>query len=104
MSITLKVTPERLQEMSGEVTEQLNRIEKQFNEINNEISRTRSYWEGAASEAHMAQYDSMKDSISEIVKRLKSHPENLLKMAGLYTQTEAANEQIGLSLADDVIV
>ena len=104
MSITLKVTPETLQKMAGEISDQLTDMEKQFDEIESEISKSRNYWEGIASDTHMNRYNSMKGDISETIKRLRSHPANLLKMAGVYIETETANEQSALVLPDDIIV
>ena len=104
MGITLKVTPEILQKMSGEITDQLNDIQKRFDEIGQEIYKSRSYWEGSASEAHVEAYDSAKSDIEAAVRRLKSHPNNLLVMAGVYAETESENVQESLILSDDVIV
>ena len=46
----------------------------------------------------------MKDDIAEVIKRLKDHPVNLLKMAGIYTETEAVLTEVSQSLVADVIV
>lgn len=104
MAIVLKVTPEVLTRMASDIEKQIHDISNQFNMIESEISRTRSFWEGEASDTHKSQYDSLKDDINEAVKRLGSNPANLLQMAGLYTETENQMEAVSQSLSADVIV
>lgn len=104
MGIQLKVTPEVLRNMADDIEKELGDIENQFREIDSEISRTRSYWEGDASDQHKKQYDSLKSEIDESVKNLKNHPVNLLKMAGLYEETEDSAKQKAQELSADVIV
>lgn len=104
MGIVLKVTPEVLTRMADDIEKQISDIQNQFDSVDTEINKTRSYWEGDASDTHKAQYDSLKDEISEAVTRLKSQPVNLLKMAGLYEETESSAEEAAQSLSADVIV
>lgn len=104
MGIILKVTPEVLTRMADDIEKQISDIKNQFDAIDTEINRTRSYWEGDASDSHKNQYDSLKDEINEAVKNLKNHPVNLLQMAGLYTETEENLEAAAQSLSADVIV
>ncbi|MCD7884785.1 MAG: WXG100 family type VII secretion target [Lachnospiraceae bacterium] len=104
MAIVLKVEPNTLVRMAEDIESQLTDVQTQFSEVESAINATRSYWEGDASDAHKSQYDSLKDEISETIARLKNHPTNLLKMAGLYTETESELEALAESLAADVIV
>lgn len=104
MGIRLKVTPEVLTKMAGDIERQISDIQNQFRSIGADINQTRSYWEGDASDAHKSQYDSLKDEIDEAVMRLKNNPRNLLQMAGLYTDTENDLEAAAQSLSKDVIV
>lgn len=104
MAIVLKVTPEELNKAAGEIETQIKDIENQFAGVDTEISRTRSYWEGEASDSHKAQYDALKDEINEAVNRLKNHPVNLLRMAGIYQETETNVTEAAESLPQDVIV
>lgn len=104
MGIVLKVTPEVLTRMADDVEKQIVDIQNQFDSIDTDINKTKSYWEGDASDTHKTQYDSLKDEISEAVKRLKSQPVNLLKMAGLYEETEDHAEETAQSLSADVII
>ncbi|MCD8103784.1 MAG: WXG100 family type VII secretion target [Lachnospiraceae bacterium] len=104
MAIVLKVEPDTLVQMAEEIESQLNDIQNQFTQVESDINATRSYWEGEASDAHKSQYDALKEEISETLGRLKNHPTNLLKMAGLYTETESELEELAQTLAADVIV
>ncbi len=105
MGIVLKVTPEVLKRMAGEIEKEIGDISSQFSLIDADISRTRSYWEGEASDAHKSQYDGLKDEIHEAVSRLKSNPVNLLQMAGLYSETESDLQAVvQQTLSEDVIV
>lgn len=104
MGIILKVAPEELVRMAGDIEKQIADVEKQFMAIETEISRTKGYWEGDASDAHKAQYDALKDDLNQAVKRMKEHPVNLLRMAELYTETEDSAEETAQSLPEDVIV
>ena len=45
MGIVLKVTPEELIRMATDVETQLKTIKNQFDQMNSDISRTRSFWE-----------------------------------------------------------
>lgn len=104
MGIVLKVTPEVLTKMAEELQKQIDDIKLQFDVIDTEINRTRSFWEGDASDTHKNQYDALKDGIEESVRRLKNHPVNLLEMAGVYKETEAEAAAVTQSLLTDVIV
>ncbi len=104
MAIILKVTPESLSKMADEIESQLSDIQNQFTEVESEIHKTRAFWEGDASDGHQTQYESLKDEIGESISRLKNHPVNLLRMAGLYTETELAAKETSQILSADVIV
>lgn len=104
MAIVLKVTPEVLTQMAQDIESRIGNIKNQFAEIDNDITRTLTYWEGDASEVHKKQYDAMKGDIETSVKRLGEQPADLLQMAGIYTKTESELETVVQSLSADVIV
>lgn len=104
MGIILKVTPEVLERMADDIGRQITDIQNQFRTVDEKIGATRSFWEGDASDSHMNQYDALKDEIADAVKRLKSHPVNLLQMAGLYEENEERLKGEAQSLSADVIV
>lgn len=104
MSIELKVTPEVLEQKASNISAQIADIEKAFQEVGNLITSSRRYWEGDASEAHQNYYNSYKDDMTAIIKSLKERPDNLLKMAGIYKETEAGAKAVAETLSADVII
>ena len=95
MGIVLKVTPEELIRMATDVETQLKTIKNQFDQMNSDISRTRSFWDGEASDTHKSQ---------KARSRLEKRPTELLKMADLYKSTESAATEAAMTLSEDVIV
>ncbi len=102
-SITLKVTPAELKKKSGEITNSINSIEKDFQEIDKLITGTKKYWQGDASDQHIQSYMKMKEDLTKIVRRLREHPEDLEKMAGIYEEVESTVTQIANALPTDVV-
>ena len=103
MGIVLKVTPETLEKMSGDIQNKIQQIKSQFHEIESEINLL-GYWEGNASEVHKKQFDTLKPEMQEALDRLQRRPEELLKMAGLYQTTENTSKEATMSLSEDVII
>ena len=104
MGIVLKVTPEELIRMATDVETQLKTIKNQFDQMNSDISRTRSFCEGEASDTHKSQYDALAPEIQKALSRLEKRPTELLKMADLYKSTESAATEAAMTLSEDVIV
>lgn len=103
MAIVLKVKPEELKKRANGIEKSIDSIENQLEEIGKVIIGTKKYWEGDASDAHRKCYSAFKDDIPKIIKKLKSHPVELLQMANLYDETERANEQLSSKLPNNVI-
>lgn len=104
MGIVLKVTPNVLVRMANDIEKRIADVENLFGQMDSEISRTRFFWEGEASDLHSSQYEALKGEIGETTKRLSSHPQNLLTMAGLYSETETNAVAAAQSLKADVII
>lgn len=104
MGIVLKVEPEKLVNMADDIEQQLKQIEDQFKQIGENVRKTQGFWEGDASDVHKKQYDALEPEMQEILTKLKKRPEELLKMAELYKETETQTKETAMSLADDVIV
>lgn len=102
-SISLKVTPAELKKKSAEITKNINSIEKDFQEIDRLITGTKKYWQGDASDQHIKGYMKMKDDLTKIVNRLREHPTDLEKMAGIYEEVESSVTQIANALPTDVV-
>lgn len=104
MGIVLKVTPEELIKMAGDIESQLKNMQTQFREIQSEINKTHSFWEGDACDVHKSQYDAAVPTIQEAMEGLLKRPGELLKMAGIYVNTEDEAQETAMTLSEDVIV
>jgi len=102
-SITIKVTPEILQAKARSISDQISRIERELKTIGDQITASKNYWEGDASNTHQQKYKELQDDISRVIKELKANPTNLLTMAGLYSKTENELQGTANSLPTNVI-
>lgn len=102
--IQLKVSPDAMRAKAQEITDQASRIENSWNRIHDLIENSKSYWQGDASEYHRKYLKENDEDIKKMLKRLREHPEDLQKMAGIYVKAEAKAAQIASALPDDVIV
>lgn len=104
-NFTLRVTPAELKKKSGEFSDIIDKIERSFNQIEDIATRkTSGYWIGEAGDKDRSGYASYKDDIRFILKRLREHPDDLLKMAGLYTEAESDVLNKNTALKTDLIV
>lgn len=101
--IILKVSPEEMKKKAEKVQSQINSIKKDWNRIDEIIQKTRNYWEGDASVKHKNHKSMLEDDLSYVLKRLQEHPEDLLKMAGVYEESTQTAQKIANSLPNDVI-
>lgn len=103
MSIVLKVTPEQLINAANEITDQISNMKLAFQALDSEIMNSTSYWEGDASSLHQRNYKTIKNEIETILKVLVNRPDDLLKMADLYKETEKVNAEIAKSLPNNLL-
>ncbi|MBO5373337.1 MAG: WXG100 family type VII secretion target [Lachnospiraceae bacterium] len=102
--IHLKVAPDKLHSKADEISRQINQIQADWNNLSEIIKKTKSYWKGDASDLHQKYRDECEKEMLEILKRLKEHPTDLLKMAGIYEEAEDKAIQLAQSLPDEVIL
>lgn len=103
MAIHLKVSPDALVAKSGEISEQIADAERNWNKMKNLVKNTKLYWQGEASDVHQKSFSQLEGDGDQVLQRLKEHPEDLLKMADLYSETERQAQSIASSLPQDVI-
>lgn len=101
--INLKVTPAQLQQKAREVSEAVSKMKTDFNSLNTAINSTHHYWIGQAGDLHRRLYNDKVGDVNEVLQMLGRYPVDLLKMAGIYTQTEEQNKAVAASLSSDVI-
>lgn len=101
--VSVKVRPEVLVEKSQEVSASIRKLASCFDDLERIINRTSYYWIGEAGDMHRRIYQEQRDSVDEMMRRLKEHPEDLLTISRNYVQTEQAVEAIANQLSGDVI-
>ena len=102
--IQLKVSPQELKSKSGEIEKQIAYVEPNLNSINDVIKSTKSYWEGEAGDQYRKFLKDNDSEIQKILKRMKEHPTDLQKMAGVYDEAERKARQLAEGLSDQIIV
>lgn len=100
----LKVTPDVLKTQAQTIQNEIGVVEKQWSNIETLINRSKGYWEGEASQQHIKYYGEVKKPVKQVIKRLKEHPTDLLKMAGIYDTAEKEAAGLTNSLPDEVII
>ncbi len=104
MAIILKVTPEALQQKAEEVRANIQRLQVEFYDIQDIVSRTSGYWVGNSGDKARREFNRKKDDTDKVIRRFAEHPPELLAMAGIYTDTEQKIASEEKSLVTDVIV
>lgn len=102
MAVMLKVTPDELKNLASEITSEVANIKSYLRNIDQEVSGTQKYWRGDASSQHISKYDDIKPIADKTVEKLEAAPKDLLRIAGLYEETEETNSQMAMSLPVDV--
>lgn len=99
---TLKVTPEEMQSLAGEMRTEIGEIKKYLQLIGNEVNDMQAYWRGDASAKHVSNYQEIAPQGDTLIANLNTAPDDMLKIAGLYTETEEAIQQITATLPTDI--
>ncbi len=100
---TIKVSSETMVQQASAIQTAVNNIRQNLHNIGERVAQTRNYWEGEASNSHINTYNSeLKNQCDEILNRLFEHPNDLLKMAGIYEQTEKEDVENIVSLPQNI--
>lgn len=99
----LLVSTTQMKAKADEVSKLIEKYQKCYEEIEQKISGTQSYWIGEAAELHRKLFVDKKDDMDVMFRRLKEHPKDLLIMAGVYENTEIEINNMIMSLDGDVI-
>lgn len=103
-NIQLKVSPDVLRTKAEEISGQIQTIDNNWRRIYDLIQNSKSYWQGEASDYHRKYLKENDEETKKLLKRLREHPIDLQKMAGVYVEAEQQAVQIASALPDDVIV
>lgn len=104
MSIQLRVDPKDLIEKSAQVSEQIKKIKADYQEIETRMKNSKSYWNGLASDKARKEFEEVNKDFVNAIQRLEEHPDDLLKMAGVYKETEKKLIESNKKLKTDIIV
>lgn len=99
---TLKVSPDTLIRQADAIQKNVQLIRQHFDNINRRVNKSKNYWEGEASNLHVRTYSGINEQCGEIVKRLSEHPNDLLKMAGIYSENETKIVEESNSLQSNI--
>ena len=102
-SVAVKVSSEALVTQAEEVRRLGNDMKRRFEVLEDIMSKTKYYWLGEAGELHRKLYNEQKDAISQMLRRLMEHPDDLLMISGNYKAAESKNVQSASVLDADVI-
>ena len=103
MAIELKVTPQELKNAANDISNQIRSVEQAFAQVERAINDSASYWEGDAGDHHRKYYKEVRKEVDGILKLLKNRPDDLLKMAGLYEESERKNVSAANSLSGNIL-
>lgn len=101
--IQLKVSPDILKSQAAQITKEINAIERQWSNLKSTVQRSKSYWEGDASNTHQKFITQSNNDVDKVLRRLKEHPKDLLQMAKLYNEAEEKAKQMAGKLPEDII-
>lgn len=99
---TIKVSPEVMIQQADAIKGSINVIRQQFSAIEERVRHSSGYWEGEASSLHTTQFASIKETCEDVSQRLSEHPDDLLKMAGLYAESENKSAEEANSLMSNI--
>ena len=100
----IKVTPQRLVKISGEVDAKIKTLENALRDIDQQIRNSKKYWEGDANSTHIQTYQKKVDVINPALKRFRENTNDLRSIAGVYTQAEErAKQNVGALKVDQIV-
>ncbi len=89
--VAIKVKSDELVNTADALLIKINRASACCDELSRIIDRTSGYWIGEAGDFHRNMYNSQKDAINTMFRRLKEHPTDLKAIAGNYDIGEQKN-------------
>ncbi|MBQ9493762.1 MAG: hypothetical protein IJR54_08535 [Oscillibacter sp.] len=103
-AIQFVVSPEKLRITAEEMLDVLRNIRSRAARIGDISGRTRGYWQGDAGEEERTGYRACNEELVEAARRLERRSIALLKLGGLYQETENEAEGVNMKLNVDSIL
>ncbi len=101
--VELLVTPEQLTIASAEMSDSLNRMQINVDELDQIVRATENYWKGEAGDMYRDLFLKERENINLSITRLQEHPRDLIEIAGNYIDTEQILQSLAEELPADVI-
>ena len=100
----LKVTPERLEEASGEFKALAGQMSSLTSEMMSLVQSLKTVWQGEASDIYGEKFNSLQTDMDKLYRMVSEHSDDLAQMAEGYAQAESANTEKGGSMKNNIIV
>lgn len=101
--VEFKVSTEALKQKADEVSREICKMVDRFDEMEQIVNRTSYYWIGEAGDLHRKLYREQKETVDEMMQRLREHPNDLLMIAEGYISTERLTKEIANQLSGNAI-
>ena len=101
--IELLVRPDRLIEAAAEVSRLTHMLTADFDRMQTLVDRSSYYWLGETGREYRREFAQQKQETREILDRFRDYPDDLLRMAGLYEESERKNAQVFEGLPLDIL-
>lgn len=99
---TIKVSPEIMANQAQTIQSCVDNIRRHFESIDQKVKGAAAYWEGEAASLHLSTHNRIKKESDILTRKLSEHPNDLLKMAGIYRSGEQQNAQDAISLQNNI--
>lgn len=101
--VEILVQPDVLRQTADEVTSCIGQVETLFVSVQTTVGHTRHYWIGEAGDLHRKAFEEQMDDIDQILVRLREHPVDLLKIAGIYDETDTRQAEASSQMSSNLI-
>ena len=104
MEGTILVTPEQLESTATEFNNVMSQVKSLTSSMTEQVNGLSAKWQGEASTAYVNKFKQLNDDIVTMAAMINEHVNDLNQMASVYRNAEQANEELGNSLAGDILV
>jgi len=91
---TTVVDSGKLESTAAVLKERIRAARASYGNVMTIVQNTNRYWIGEAGNEHRQAFLDQQDDIDQILARLSEHPDDLLKIAGIYVETENKTNEI----------
>ncbi len=100
---TLHVKPDLIRNKAKDVQQYVDKMRKDFNNLQTVLNSTHSYWKGQAGDLHRKLYNEKVEEVEKVLKLMESYPVDILKIFGLYVKNEERGKVVAKSLKSNII-